>query len=51
MISRDILKSPGFGSSRNIGRPGSPIEEAIFIPPPPEHLMEYLINLEMTWLN
>lgn len=29
-----------------IGRPGSPIEEAVFIPPSPERLMEFLTNLE-----
>ncbi|MBQ6285598.1 MAG: Fic family protein [Bacilli bacterium] len=41
-------KNPGeFRNDQNwIGKPGSPIEEAIFIPVAPEHLMESLENLE-----
>ena len=29
-----------------IGRPGTPMEEATYIPPPPDRLMDYMSNLE-----
>ena len=36
-----------FRTTQNyIGRPGSPIEEASFVPPPPGRLSEFLSNLE-----
>lgn len=36
-----------FRTSQNyIGKPGSPIEQASYVPPPPERLMEFLSNLE-----
>lgn len=33
----------------HIGRPGSPIEEAVYIPPSPELVLEYLSNWEKYW--
>jgi Fic family protein len=45
---RGTNKSPGeFRKIQNwIGRPGTPIEEAEFIPPPPQMVMEFLDNWE-----
>ena len=43
---RDKARGEFRGIQNHIGRPGSTIENARFVPPAPEHLMEHLDNFE-----